>query len=92
MKTLLTLVLAGSTLGALAQNVNVVSAYNYMNDGKLDKAVEFIEPAVLDPKTGATEKAWRYRADIYRLIALGEDAADEGQIPAMLWTWRWRAT
>jgi tetratricopeptide (TPR) repeat protein len=84
MKTLLTLVLAGSTLGALAQNVNVVSAYNYMNDGKLDKAVEFIEPAVLDPKTGATEKAWRYRADIYRLIALGEDAAMKAKFPNAL--------
>lgn len=84
MKTLLTLVLAGSTLGALAQNVNVVSAYNYMNDGKLDKAVEFIEPAVLDPKTGATEKAWRYRADIYRLIALGEDAEMKAKFPNAL--------
>jgi tetratricopeptide (TPR) repeat protein len=84
MKTLLTLVFAGVTVGAMAQNANVVSAYNYMNDGKLDKAVEFIEPAVLDPKTGATEKAWRYRGDIYRLIALGEDAALKSQFPNAL--------
>jgi tetratricopeptide (TPR) repeat protein len=46
--------------------------------------VEFIEPAVLDPKTGATEKAWRYRADIYRLIALGEDAAMKAKFPNAL--------
>ena len=84
MKTFLTLVFVGSALGAIAQNVNVVSAYNYMNDGKLERAVEFIEPAVLDPKTGATEKAWRYRADIYRLIALGEDAELKAKFPKAL--------
>jgi tetratricopeptide (TPR) repeat protein len=84
MKTFLTIALTTATMGLSAQNANVVSAYNYMNDGKLDRAVEFIEPAILDAKTGATEKAWRYRGDIYRLIAMGEDEALKTQFPDAL--------
>ena len=84
MKTFLTIALSAVTLGLSAQNANVVSAYNYMNDGKLAKAIEFIEPAILDAKTGATEKAWRYRGDIYRLIAIGEDEALKTQFPDAL--------
>ena len=84
MKTFLTIALSAVTLGLSAQNANVVSAYNYMNDGKLAKAVEFIEPAILDAKTGATEKAWRYRGNIYRLIAIGEDEALKTQFPDAL--------
>lgn len=66
---------------ASAQNANVVNAYNYMKDGQYAKAVEFIEPAIQDPKTGAAEKTWRYRGDIYRLIAMGEDEAVKAQFP-----------
>jgi tetratricopeptide (TPR) repeat protein len=67
-----------------AQNANVVNAHNYMQDGKLDKAAEFIEPATLDAKTGANEKTWRYRGNIYRLIAFGEDAALKAKFPDAL--------
>ncbi len=67
-----------------AQNANVVNAYNYMKDGQYAKAVEFIEPAILDAKTGASEKTWRYRGEIYRLIAMGEDAALKTQFPDAL--------
>ncbi len=81
MKNLLTTALATSALGLFAQNANVVSAYNYMNDGKLDKAVEYIEPATSDAKTGASEKTWRYRGNIYRLIALGDDEALKAKYP-----------
>jgi tetratricopeptide (TPR) repeat protein len=81
MKNLLTAALATSALGLFAQNANVVSAYNYMNDGKLDKAVEYIEPATSDAKTGASEKTWRYRGNIYRLIALGDDEALKAKYP-----------
>jgi len=81
MRTALTISFTAVTLGLSAQNANVVNAYNYMTDGQLAKAVEFIEPAVLDPKTGASEKAWRYRGDIYRLIVMGEDAALKTQFP-----------
>ncbi|MBL7954068.1 MAG: tetratricopeptide repeat protein [Flavobacteriales bacterium] len=72
------------SLGLSAQNSNVVSAYNYMQDGDLAKAVEFIEPATQDAKTGAAEKTWRYRGDIYRLIAMGEDAALKSAFPDAL--------
>jgi tetratricopeptide (TPR) repeat protein len=72
------------SMGLSAQNSNVVSAYNYMQDGDLAKAVEFIEPATQDAKTGAAEKTWRYRGDIYRLIAMGEDAALKSAFPDAL--------
>src|SRR5688572_30230593 len=81
MKTPLTLTLSLAALGLAAQNANVVNAYNYMQDGQLAKAVEYIEPATLDAKSGISEKTWRYRGDIYRLIALGEDAALKAQYP-----------
>lgn len=71
-------------LNVNAQNANVVSAYNYLQDGNLAKAVEYIEPAILDAKTGAAEKTWRYRGDIYRMIAMGQDAALKGQFPDAL--------
>lgn len=68
--------------GALsAQNANVVNAFNYMKDGQLAKAVEYIEPATQDAKTGMNEKTWRYRGDIYRMIALGSDEALKAQFP-----------
>lgn len=81
MKTILTATLAFGALALNAQNANVVSAYNYMNDGQLAKAVEFIEPAAQHEKTGLSEKTWRYRGDIYRMIVLGEDAALKSQFP-----------
>lgn len=81
MRTLLTLTLAGAAYAAVAQNANVVNAYNYMKDGQLAKAVEYIDPASTDAKTGASEKTWRYRGDIYRMIALGEDQALKDQFP-----------
>jgi tetratricopeptide (TPR) repeat protein len=69
------------TLGAAAQNANVVNAFNYMKDGQYEKAVEYIEPATQDAKTGLNEKTWRYRGEIYRLIALGTDEALKGKFP-----------
>lgn len=35
----------------------------------LNEAVENIEPAVLDPKTSVKSKTWRYRGNIYSMIA-----------------------
>ena len=51
MKQLLTILCATATLGLAAQNANVVNAYNYMKDGDLAKAAEYIEPAITDVKT-----------------------------------------
>jgi tetratricopeptide (TPR) repeat protein len=81
MRTILTAALASATLGLSAQNVNVVNAYNYTKSGEYAKAVEYIEPATLDAKTGASEKTWRYRGDIYRLIAMGENQELKAQFP-----------
>ncbi|MEZ4807883.1 MAG: tetratricopeptide repeat protein [Flavobacteriales bacterium] len=81
MKTFLTIALCSGTMGLMAQNSNVVNAYNYMKDDQLAKAVEFIEPAILDAKTGANEKTWRYRGDIYRLIVSSDDPALKAQFP-----------
>ena len=84
MRTTLTIAFAAATLGIAAQNVNVVNAYNYMKAGDLAKAAEYIEPAIQDPKTGVNEKTWRYRGDIYRLIAMGDDASLKAQFPEAL--------
>ncbi|MBL7962550.1 MAG: tetratricopeptide repeat protein [Flavobacteriales bacterium] len=66
---------------ALAQNANVVNAYNYMQDGDLGKAAEYIEPAIANETTMGKEKTWRYRGDIYRLIALGDKAELKAKYP-----------
>jgi len=84
MRTSLTVISVAMGLTLHAQNANVVNAFNYMTDGQLAKAVEYIEPAILDAKTGAAEKTWRYRGDIYRLIIASEDAAIKAQFPDAL--------
>ncbi|MEX1131588.1 MAG: hypothetical protein WEC15_00040, partial [Flavobacteriales bacterium] len=81
MKTCLTIVLSAATLGLSAQNVNVVNAYNYMGSGEYAKAAEYIEPATQDAKTSVNEKTWRYRGEIYRMIAMGEDASLKAMFP-----------
>jgi len=48
-----------------AQKAKRTSAYNYWNDGKLDKAKEYIDPAILDPSTMSDAKTWLYRGNIY---------------------------
>ncbi|HEX2618325.1 MAG TPA: hypothetical protein VHL57_12330, partial [Flavobacteriales bacterium] len=71
MKTKLLILAATCALSAHAQNSNVVSAYNYMDNGDLAKAVEYIEPAITNETTIGKEKTWRYRGDIYSRVALG---------------------
>ena len=73
-----------ATLCLRAQNSNVVSAYNYLQDGNYAKAAEYIEPAITNETTMAKEKTWRYRGDIYRMIAMGEDQALKSQFPDAL--------
>lgn len=82
MKKTLTFLLVAGAVGVSAQNSNVVSAYNYLQDGDLAKAAEFIEPAISHEATSQKEKTWRYRGDIYRLIALDpQHAALKPQFP-----------
>jgi tetratricopeptide (TPR) repeat protein len=56
-----------------AQNSKVVSAYNYKNSGKLDKAKTAIDGAVAHEKTMADPKAWFYRGNIYLDIYRSEE-------------------
>lgn len=60
---ILTLFIFAST--AFSQNSKVVSAYNYHNSGKLDKAKKAIDEAIANEKTVGDAKAWFYRGNIY---------------------------
>lgn len=56
-----------------AQNKNVVSAFNYLKKGKLDKAKEAIDPAIEDAKTMSEAKTWFYYGNIYLSIQLTDE-------------------
>lgn len=59
--------------GVLAQGAKRTTAFNYMREGNLDKALEFIEPTIENEKTMGDEKTWRYRGQIYSMIAGSEN-------------------
>lgn len=84
LRTTLSILTTTLVLTASAQNSNVVNAYNYMKDGDLARAAEYIEPAIMNETTMGKEKTWRYRGEIYRLIAMSEDANLRGQFPDAL--------
>ena len=52
-----------------AQSVKVQSAASYLRNGRLDKALENIEPATTHEKTMNEAKTWNYRGKIYIQIA-----------------------
>jgi len=54
---------------ANAQSVKVQSAASYLRNGRLDKALENIEPATTHEKTMNDPKTWNYRGSIYIQIA-----------------------
>lgn len=64
---------AGFT-AAMAQNAEVVSAFNYLKFNELDKAKEAIDRAAMDEKTLASAKTWYYRGMIYQAIGESTDA------------------
>lgn len=64
------LMLAGA---ASAQSNLVQSAYDYLKNGKLDKALQSIEPAAVHPKTSVEAKTWLYRGNIYLTIAVTKE-------------------
>jgi tetratricopeptide (TPR) repeat protein len=59
----------------LAQNAEVINAYNYHKYKEYDKAKIAIDKAILDPKTGISAKTWKYRGDIYFDIAESPEPA-----------------
>ncbi|HPE99206.1 MAG: tetratricopeptide repeat protein [Bacteroidales bacterium] len=58
---------------AFSQNPAVVSAFNWLKDNKLDKALAAIEPATTHPQTMSSAKTWLYRGNIYLNIALTDN-------------------
>jgi hypothetical protein len=51
LRTTLSILTTTLVLTASAQNSNVVNAYNYMKDGDLARAAEYIEPAIMNETT-----------------------------------------
>jgi len=74
MKKLIMLLIAAFIVsGVYAQNSKRTSAFNYMKNGKLDKAKEYIDPCITHEKTMNVAKTWYYRGDIYLKIALSDN-------------------
>lgn len=65
----------GSVLG---QTAKVVSAYNYLRNGQLDKAKEAIDPSITHEKTMGAAKTWFYRGNVYLAIQLSDDPKYQG--------------
>ncbi len=59
-------------MGASAQNAAVVSAFNYLRNGQLDKAKTNIDGAITNVQTSGLAKTWFYRGNIYLSIFLNE--------------------
>jgi len=57
-------------MGASAQNAAVVSAFNYLRNGQLDKARTNIDNATVNDQTRGLAKTWFYRGNIYLKIYL----------------------
>lgn len=58
---------------SFGQNPKVVSAFNYLKSGQLDKAKENIDAACEHPQTQNQAKTWLYKGNIYLAIALTEN-------------------
>ena len=69
---LLTIFIACSVSIAWSQTAKRTTAYNFLRNGKLDKALENIEPCLTHPKTMNEAKTWFYRGNIYLQIGLSE--------------------
>jgi hypothetical protein len=60
--------------GVLSAQPDVQSAFNYHNQGKLDKAKISIDKAILNPKAATNAKTWFYRGNIYIDICRSQDS------------------
>lgn len=69
MKQTMLIVVALFTTFLMNAQPDVTSAYNANKAGEYDKAAEYIEKALNDPKATGKEKTWRYRGTIYLNIA-----------------------
>jgi len=67
---LILLLATGSVI--FAQTSKRTSAYNYLRNGKLDKAKEYIDPTITNEKTMGDAKTWFYHGNIYLQIAISD--------------------
>ncbi len=72
-RIILLFLLAGSIVFAQGQTAKRTTAFNYLKNGKLDKALENIEPTLTHEKTMNEAKTWFYRGNIYLQIGLSEN-------------------
>jgi len=61
------------TVIAYSQNTKVVSAYNYLRNGQLDKAKLNIDEACANDQTKGLAKTWFYCGNIYLSISLTKE-------------------
>lgn len=69
---LLVFIIAGTAL-AKGQNRKVTSAFNYLRQNKIEKALDAIEPATKHKRTKDEAKTWYFRGNIYLGIHMSED-------------------
>lgn len=72
-RILLFLLTASFFITANAQNNVVLSAYNYLRSGRLDKAKEQIDISSQNDQSKITAKNWFYRGNIYLSIYLSQE-------------------
>ncbi len=72
-KLIILLIAAFIVTGLHAQNSKRTTAFNYFQNGKLDKAKEYIDPTITHEKTMNVAKTWYYRGNIYLQIALSDN-------------------
>jgi tetratricopeptide (TPR) repeat protein len=70
--TLLLVALFASTL-AFPQNTKVVSTFNYLRNGQLEKAKSNIDDASINDQTKGVAKTWFYRGNTYLGIYLSKE-------------------
>jgi tetratricopeptide (TPR) repeat protein len=75
-KNIFSLILLSFLLqSASAQSSKVISAYNYWQNGDLDKAKDAIDQATENPSSSDNWKTWYYRGKVYLSIA-GSDVPE----------------
>jgi tetratricopeptide (TPR) repeat protein len=72
-KSALLMVLIITSTMIFAQRNNRTTAFNYLRNGELDKAKEYIDKTIDHPQTREDARTWFYRGNIYLSIAMSEE-------------------
>jgi len=83
-KVLVVFVFVSITFSAIGQKAKVVSAYNYLKYGEVDKAKEAIDLASTHEKSIKLAKTWYYRGRIYLAIYESKDPTVKALDPSAL--------